>query len=294
MQLYHRVQPPMTNTHLVALPEHSPHNQHTHSRGPYVPRPTTMRRASAERIAHEQYIEQHAWARAPQSASALHHPTVVGTPNISHTPDWAEPAGGFRKSGSALAMNHRGLSPAPDKGRSSPLATPLPSGARRESKIGSHNASDGAAHGGGKEGDASSSSSPLQVRNHMYSARAPDNDGWRNVSGTSTIDAPLAEPSNERDMPGAEPMGPAKRENPRGDGDSKRADMPLFAMGQNASGHLYDPNHLRGHLAATPGQAGERTEMYRTPGFRPLEGAFGTPTPGPTTVGGRVTGGGVK
>ena len=51
---------------------------------PYGPSMPTVT-AQNERLAHEQFIEQNAWAQ-PQRPIHQH-----GTPNLTHTPDWAEP-----------------------------------------------------------------------------------------------------------------------------------------------------------------------------------------------------------
>nr|POF26213.1 transcriptional regulatory protein dep1 [Quercus suber] len=68
--------------------------------------------SQSERLAHEQFIEQNAWAR-PQGS--IHN---YGTPGLTHTPDWAEP----QNSSKNLLRNLNGhMNPAV-----SPYTTPLP------------------------------------------------------------------------------------------------------------------------------------------------------------------------
>nr|POF12849.1 transcriptional regulatory protein dep1 [Quercus suber] len=68
--------------------------------------------SQSERLAHEQFIEQNAWAR-PQGS--IHN---YGTPGLTHTPDWAEP----QNSSKNLLRNLNGHV----NQALSPFATPVP------------------------------------------------------------------------------------------------------------------------------------------------------------------------
>ncbi|KAK1024878.1 Transcriptional regulatory protein [Friedmanniomyces endolithicus] len=87
-----------------------------------------------EALAHQQYIEQNAWA---QSQRPLHN--NLGTPNLTHTPDWVDrPGGNHGSSARNLIRNlsgNGGLNHTRDQGpghshlpsrTGTPFATPLP------------------------------------------------------------------------------------------------------------------------------------------------------------------------
>ncbi|KAI7641003.1 hypothetical protein KC318_g22020, partial [Hortaea werneckii] len=167
-----------------------------------------------ERLAHEQFIEQNAWAQ-PQRLTHHH-----GTPNLTHTDNWAEqPAGGAHASARNLG---RSLNAPNASGRTaSPFATPLPQN-RSQPLDQSSSAGTVAMGSDGQEAPSSvlaapptsermhtfagSQGSPLMVnkQRHLPQQQQSQNGdtttegtgGWRNfsnmsgVSGTSTIDAP--------------------------------------------------------------------------------------------------------
>ncbi|KAK0250137.1 Transcriptional regulatory protein [Friedmanniomyces endolithicus] len=86
-----------------------------------------------EALAHQQYIEQNAWA---QSQRPLHN--NLGTPNLTHTPDWVDRPGNHGSSARNLIRNlsgSGGLNHTRDQGpgqshlpsrTGTPFATPLP------------------------------------------------------------------------------------------------------------------------------------------------------------------------
>ncbi|KAK0823143.1 Transcriptional regulatory protein [Friedmanniomyces endolithicus] len=105
-----------------------PPTQPAYSRFPTVP-------TQNEALAHQQYIEQNAWA---QSQRPLHN--NLGTPNLTHTPDWVDRPGGNHGSSARnlirnLSGGNGGLNHTRDQGpghshlpsrTGTPFATPLP------------------------------------------------------------------------------------------------------------------------------------------------------------------------
>lgn len=214
-----------------------------------------------ERLAHEQFIEQNAWAR-PQAS--IHN---YGTPGLKHTPDWAEPQSSARNFVRTLgAQAQQTLSP---------FATPMP----QKWGPGEHYSSAGTVgvDSDGLEPPSSVvaappttdriqqssagdtfASSPLQVmkpRQHQQQQQQQSNGhdltGYRNISGisgTSTIDAPQDNNQNWE----APPPHPWQKD-------------------------------VSGLDAMRPSDEDKR-EVQPNGGFRPAESAYGNPAPlpGPT------------
>ncbi|KAK3704347.1 Transcriptional regulatory protein [Vermiconidia calcicola] len=190
---------------------------------------TTSRFAQNERLAHEQFIEQNPWAR-PQAPIHTHG----STPGISHTPDWAEPSAGTHHGPSTrnLIRNLSGQY----LQNSSPLGTPIPAHRQvlgdavpeRISLLYQHQRSPGMAV-------------PKQRQN------GAELTGFRNISnlsGASTIDAPLPHDSSA---------------------DARKQNVPAQ--------QVFDTSQL--HAGR------QHQEVLHAAGFRPQEapGAFGTPAP---------------
>nr|OQO16791.1 hypothetical protein B0A51_16809 [Rachicladosporium sp. CCFEE 5018] len=171
----------------------------------------TLKPAStfSERRAHEQYLEQNAWARPQQTVVPAY-----GTPNLTHTADWVDqPTGGPRH----LMRNLSGLGnggPAYGSKQSSPFATPIPSARQMDAERGdvpdvpsSVLAAPPADIRLQSHGQGVFANSPLQVIKQRPNGTAhdlhdasrdpsregpPASNGSRIISGTSTIDAPLS------------------------------------------------------------------------------------------------------
>nr|OQO21901.1 hypothetical protein B0A51_10518 [Rachicladosporium sp. CCFEE 5018] len=163
----------------------------------------------SERRAHEQYLEQNAWARPQQTVVPAY-----GTPNLTHTADWVDqPTGGPRH----LMRNLSGLGnggSAYGSKQSSPFATPIPSARQMEAERGdvpdvpsSVLAAPPTDIRLQSHGQGVFASSPLQVIKQRPNGMAhdvhdasrdpsreglPAGNGSRIISGTSTIDAPLS------------------------------------------------------------------------------------------------------
>ena len=202
----------------------------------YIPPANNSTLAQNERLAHEQFIERNAWA---QPQGPLH---TLNTPNISHTPDWADQP--FTGTGGATKHLIRNLSGQPPgmQRTGSPYATPLPQ--KRTPMDFSSSGTVAMGNSDGPENPPSSvlaapptsqrisllndqpstsgggngpQTSPLTVPKHRHahqpsngrpSPAAPDREreltGFRNISN-STIDAPS---SSDPAMPHEVPPGP--------------------------------------------------------------------------------------
>ncbi|KAK3718579.1 Transcriptional regulatory protein [Vermiconidia calcicola] len=220
---------PATHFQPAPVPQ-QPLPQQAAPRTVFLPGPTTSRFAQNERLAHEQFIEQNPWAR-PQAP--IHH-AHGSTPGISHTPDWAEPSAGTHHGPSTrnLIRNLSG-----QYLNSSPLGTPIPAhrqvlgdaALERISLLYQHQQSPGMAV-------------PKQRQN------GAELTGFRNISnlsGASTIDAPLPHDTSSADV--------IKRNVPV---------QQVFDTSQLHAGRQHQ-------------------EVLHAAGFRPQEalGAFGTPAP---------------
>lgn len=230
----------------------------------HIPPPSMQ----SERIAHEQYLEQNAWAR-PQMPIHAH-----GTPGISHTPDWADSSAGKHARQSALGTRN-----------SSPFATPLPQ--KHMQQIEQPPSSGAATVGmnsdgiGSSEapmpssavaapptvdrmalfhqlGGSSNQTSPLAFPKVRENGASFDPPGFRNISGmsgASTIDAP------PEVVAGMEEMTPNK------------SFPPVLAAEQSSGPQPFPTSQIHLRLGD------ESKDVYASAGFRAQVGAFGTPTP---------------
>ncbi|KAM3418603.1 hypothetical protein BST61_g4580 [Cercospora zeina] len=172
------------------------HQPATHPRPVYFPNRTGHVQPQSERLAHEQFIEQNAWAR-PQGPIHNHL-----TPNIAHTPDWAEPNNGPKH-----LLNHVGGAPG--------YTTPLP---QRRSVVEYSSAGTVPANSDPAEPPSSALAAPPTV-----DRRLPDKDpspintnkqrhygaeftGFRSISGASTIEAPGSVEKEYRTAMGGGPL----------------------------------------------------------------------------------------
>lgn len=204
-------------------------------------------------------MEQNAWAR-PQAPIHNH-----GTPNLTHTPDWAaEPA----------AQGAKGLLRSLSGGvhRSSAYATPLP---QRRTAV-EQQSSSGTLPANSDPVDVPSSvqaapptsdrmqygqfgreqGSPLAVLKQRHNG--PELTGFRNVSnisGASTIDALPSSTEKERTR--------------------IRENHPGTANEASAPQHIFDTSAIHRHGL----EAKRHHDVYAHASFRPQEGAFGTPAP---------------
>jgi hypothetical protein len=227
---------------------------------PYVPPP-----AASERQAHEQFLEQNAWARPQQTVMSTH-----GTPNFTHTPDWADQPPGARH----LMRNLAG----PGQRTGSPLATPV-SGKRATGfvdGIEGHSSALAAPPSNSRTpAQGISTGSPLQVGKHRQLNGNTTHTGEReltgfrnisNISSTSTIDAPL---SAEKSLQEADRA-------PHHEGSLMARYLPGLHTEQSAPHQSFDTSQLHRH----PNQAegGLNKDVYASHGFRPADGSYGTPT----------------
>lgn len=249
-----------------------------------VPQPTVQRQVSqqvlypsvpavsaqSERLAHEQFIEQNAWAQ-PQRPIHTH-----GTPNLTHTPDWAEP--GPHNAARTLIRNLSGQV----HRTNSPFATPMP---QRRTQPDHSSSGTVVVNSDGAEPPSSvlaapptsdrihphqpsNQVSPLVV--NKYRQNGTELTGFRNVSnvsgvsGASTIDAPLesAERDREREQQHQQRYQPQPMNKP----------LPALLSEISAPQQVFDTSQLHRHGDA-------RREVYPNAGFRPQEGAYGTPAP---------------
>lgn len=261
LQLAQAVQPQNFHHQQRQTASHDPRAATPQVVNPYLHRHGETSAASAERSAHERFIEQHAWARAPSN----NYVSMTSTPNISHTPDWAH-ATGFRKPN--LLRNHLDQSPG-----ITPSATPVNS--RPMYGNGVQDIPDSAEQMG--KDFVLPGSSPLQVPKQRLNGN--ESNGWRNYSGTSTIDAPLGDTTREHDTYEAEQQVSLKRDFAR-EARDPRANIE--------SGIQPFDSHSRPPIPASI-FASEKPDMFRTTGFRPLEGSFASPAPS-SVAGQRLTG----
>lgn len=231
------------------------HQQTAHPQPLFVPNRNGLMEGQRERLAHEQYLEQNAWAR-PQAPIHNH-----GTPNLTHTADWAAEPGTHSKNlmrnlGSGM---HR---------TGSPYATPMP---QRRAPV--DQSSSGTVGVNSDPVDPPSSvlaapptsdrmghaylgreqASPLTVSKHRQNGG--ELTGFRNISGASTIDAPPDSAERDREAARDALMG-----------ISKQASAPQS---------VFDTSQVARH-----GFDKRQQEVYASASFRPQPGAFGTPTPG--------------
>ena len=217
-----------------------------------------------ERIAHEQFIEQNAWAQ-PQRPTHHH-----GTPNLTHTDNWAEP--GPHAAARTLVRN---LGNHNTPGRAaSPYTTPMP---QRRTQPDQSSSATVAMGSDGPEAPSSVLAAPptsdrappslfhghsaqgsplLMHKQRQNGAEAPS---WRNisgVSGTSTIDAPDS----------------AEKERHRHQSDAPKS-LPALLSEASAPQQVFDTSQI--HRQREDG----RREVYPAAHFRHQEGQLGTPAP---------------
>lgn len=168
--------------------------------------------AQSERLAHEQYLEQNAWAR-PQAPIQQH-----GTPNLTHTPDWADLPGQTRNvtrnAGNPNQHSTTDSFTTPAAQRTALLETPNSEAVPLSS--------DGHVPSSSMQPVPPSSNRSLQYRGGSIEQASPINPpkqrhttsdvgNFRNfsnlsrVSGASTIDAP-SESDRERDLQDYTPL----------------------------------------------------------------------------------------
>lgn len=233
-----------------------------------------------ERLAHERFMEQNAWAR-PQASIHPH-----ATPAISHTPEWAEPSTGGHSTAKHLIRNLSNL-----QRTGSPYATPL----TQKRQLGEL----GGVHSDGIEAPSSVLAAP-PTSNRMEVGQGSSNQtspitfpkqrqngteltGFRNisnisgisgVSGASTIDAP--QDQNQYEYRPREPQPQPQHQDPTTAATERRTEgrkpLPELTHVSSASHTIFDTSQLHRH-------GDERREVYQNVGFRPQEGAFGTPAP---------------
>ncbi|KAK4540786.1 hypothetical protein LTR36_008863 [Oleoguttula mirabilis] len=259
-----------------------------------VPQPTVHRQVSqqvlypsvpvvsaqSERLAHDQFIEQNAWAQ-PQRPIHAH-----GAPNLTHTPDWAEPGPQHNPARNLM----RNLSGQLHRANS-PFATPMP---QKRTQPDHSSSGTVAVNSDGAEPPSSVlAAPPTSDRMHQLHQHASSNQvsplvvnkyrqngteltGFRNisnvsgVSGASTIDAPLgsAEKDRERER---ESQHQYQHQHQYQQPLSKS--LPALLSEISAPQQAFNPSQLHRH-------GEERREAYPSnAGFRPQEGVFGTPAP---------------
>ncbi|KAK5132767.1 hypothetical protein LTR08_008652 [Meristemomyces frigidus] len=233
--------------------------------------------AQNERLAHEQFIEQNAWAQ-PQRPIHTH-----GTPNLTHTPDWAEP--GPHSSARNVIRNISGQIPVGGSANRSPFMTPMPQKQRAPVEHSSSGTvavgSDGVEmpssvlaapptadrmHFVQQQGVGSGQVSPLMV--NKYRQNGTELTGYRNMSGmsgASTIDAPL----------GSAEKGAGGREQYQLQTGNKS--LPALLSEISAPRQMFDAGQMHRH-------GEERREKYPGAGYRLREGVFGTPAPMQSTA----------
>lgn len=245
-------------------PQQQQSQSQQHQPAVYVPAVNATMAAPTERQAHDQFLEQNAWARPQQSAMLAH-----GTPNLTHTPDWVD-----QPTNRHIIRNLSG----PGQRTGSPFATPV--SGKRSSGIpndGLDVSSSAFAAPGSNPRAAShgiSTGSPLQVTKQ----RQPNGNGIgggereltgfrniSNISSTSTIDAPLSAEKVTQD---------ADRASNHDSSGSRH--LPSLASEASAPQQSFDTSQLHRHPSAAEG--GLAKDVYANPNFRPAEGAFGTPT----------------
>lgn len=266
LQIPRRIQQPVQSTH-----QHQHQHHHHHHEAPtqhqsqqqvvYAPSAHNAAvSAPSERQAHDQFLEQNAWARPQQSAMPSH-----GTPNLTHTPDWVDQPAGARH----IMRNLTG----PGQRTGSPFATPV-SGKRAAAF-----ASDGDISSSALAAPPSnprtlihgiSTGSPLQVaKQRQPNGHSGEREltGFRNISNissTSTIDAPLS----------AEKL----QDNDRSHSHESLMSRHLPALNSEVSAPQQPFETSQMHRHPNSAEGGHGKDVYANPGFRPAEGAFGTPT----------------
>lgn len=186
-----------------SLPQIAKRTHHTtsHSNNPSsVFLPNRHTQPQSERLAHEQFIEQNAWAR-PQWPTPNH-----GTPNLTHTPDWAE-------SGPATAAKHisrrmLGAAAAAGKSHSEP---PDPPAAAATTTAANNQPRDQSTPAAATAASARASVvvSPIAVTKQRAANGERELTGFRNISGlsnASTIDAPSSAEKERDHRPQQQPQ----------------------------------------------------------------------------------------
>ncbi|KAF7186955.1 Transcriptional regulatory protein DEP1 [Pseudocercospora fuligena] len=238
------------------------HHSSSHPQTVYFPNRASLIQPQSERIAHEQFIEQNPWAR-PQGP-IQHH----GTPNLTHTPDWAAEPG--------IGSKHiiRNLSGASVQRTGSPYMTPM----QRRPPVDHSSSGTVAVNSDGPEPPSSlAAAPPTEGRTHGHPGRdlaspltvakhrqnGAELTGFRNISnisGASTIDAP---DSAEKAR------------------DGLRESLPGISKESSAPQHIFDTSQIH----RLTGDVRKQHEVYANANFRPQEGAYGTPGPLPASSG---------
>ncbi|WPG97351.1 Hypothetical protein R9X50_00012500 [Acrodontium crateriforme] len=241
----------------------------THTAPVYLPASAISTTARTEQLAHQQFIEQNAWAR-PQPS--IHNHVA---PGLTHTPDWAEP--GPRGPARNLIRNLSGQVPPRNH---SPYATPMPQKRTQPMEYSSAGTmpfnSDGAEPSSSLQGmppttdrmhhvhhgGSSRPGSPLQVNKQRQNG---EHSGYRNISnisGTSTIDAPVEQADREREL---------ERER---QGQHSFPVNPLAAYNESTKPPaVFDSSSVN---RFNQQRRGEPRDAYANAGFRAQEGGFAT------------------
>lgn len=283
-QMHHHqhqhVHPPMQNQHqhqqqpVSQQVQPQPQAQQQQQQAVYSQIPNVPPPAPSERQAHDQFLEQNAWARPQQSVMPAH-----GTPNFTHTPDWADQPTGARH----LMRNITGSG----QRTGSPFATPV-SGKRPSGLV--SDGMDAPSSGLGAPpttsrtpGQGISTGSPLQVGkqrqpngNSAHTGGERELTGFRNISNissTSTIDAPL---SAEKNLQQLQQQQEPDNRTPHREGSLMSRYLPTLSSEISAPQQAFDTSQMHRHPNASEG--GPNKDVYVNPGFRPAEGAYGTPT----------------
>lgn len=235
----------------------------------------TFGQGKNERLAHEQYIEQHAWAR-PQG-SILHHTT----PNLKHTADWAEPR--------PQTFSQTVMPPVKSNGveathiSENPFTTPMAQ--RRVAAMESSSSSTVPANSDPVEPPSSVVAAPPTI-DRIRLGRQPPRDagsplaiakqrqtpsefpGWRNASnasGTSTIDAGPDSAEKARLGPRADVAHPDEGPHDNYTSGVQHQPHPLFDIAQ-----LHRADRVPPH------------DLHTSAGFRPQESPFHAPAAPPS------------
>ena len=245
----------------------------------YVPKAAGLANYNApnEQLAHQQFLEHNAWARPQAPIHSGSHGTP-GPGGLTHANDWMD-APQPNTSAKQLIRNLSGRDLGGQLGvqrTGSPFATPIPQ--RRAQQ--EYSSGGTVTVGNSDPADLPSSvlaappttdrlqqhhqplsqhSSPLLVMKQRVNGQTPSGQreltGFRNISnisgisGASTIDAPLP--------------GSAEKQEHR---------LPGLRTEASAPQQRFDTSQIHRH-------PDERKELHANPGFRPSEGAFGTPAP---------------
>lgn len=273
----------------------------------FVPRPTVssavqLVHAQNERLAHEQFIEQNAWAR-PQAPIPTHP-----TPNLTHTDNWAEPSAANHTSTRSLMRNlssgnlHR-------VHNDSPYTTPMPQ--RRTQPPPELSSSSGTVavnSDGASEppssvlvappttdrtpytslnppGHLNAQASPLHVtKQRQPNVAEREVAGFRNASnmstasGASTIDMPQGHAyAGDRDRQHVSQYSHYQQQQPK--------TLPALLSETSAPQQVFDTSQLHRRVDVAGERDQERRDVYASGSFRPQEGAFGTPVSVPWATG---------